>query len=316
MKSQGESPVWHPENRKPSEEEEIEEQNETEEKVEEEVSTESVEPEESTPSYESFADRLPNVKKVRNTRLIRRLTLIISIAAAAILILVYFISPLSKLSSVSVTGNKDTKTEDILADSKLIQGESLWEQYWNRSVNEKNIEKTLPRVKRASVTLNGINSFKISIEEYEVMALESLEGSYHPILENGKVLPDKLESPVSGMPVFENFSDEELIRELMESYNQLPNELKEAISEIKYAPSDSNKELVRIYMKDNNEVIVNISQLTEKMKYYTQVASQMEEPGVIDMEVGIFSYPHGNENKTNQTTESTVEDSEIPLEGY
>ena len=45
-------------------------------------------------------------------------------------------------------------------------------------------------------------------------------------------------------------------------------------------------------MNDGNRVIVNISDLSEKMAYYSQVAEQMDKPGIVDMEVGIFSYPY------------------------
>lgn len=305
MKSKGTAPVWQTE-------EESEKEEPTTEEVEGEAEaalpeTEKIpEPEAQHDTYESFADRLPNVKKVRNKLLIRRLTLIISIAVLIILVLVYFVSPLSKLSKITVSGNENTTTETIVADSKLKAGSPLWDQYWNRSVYEKNIVKTLPRVSKAVISFDGMNSFKISIQEYEVVATEAFEGSYYPILENGKILPDKLENQPGGMPVFENFEDEEIIKNLMVSYTQLSDELKEKISEIKYAPSESNKDLVNLYMRDNNRVLVNISQLAEKMKYYDQVAAQMSEAGVIDMEVGIYSYSFENEKKNNETSESTT----------
>ena len=74
----------------------------------------------------------------------------------------------------------------------------------------------------------------------------------------------------------------------MASYNKLPQEIKQGISEIKYAPSKTNKDLINVYMNDGNRVIVNISDLSEKMAYYSQVAEQMDKPGIVDMEVGIF----------------------------
>ncbi|MFD2387133.1 cell division protein FtsQ/DivIB [Enterococcus rivorum] len=112
--------------------------------------------------------------------------------------------------------------------------------------------------------------------------------------------------------MFENFQDESLIKELMISYADLSTEIKHGISEIKYAPSVTNKDLVSLYMNDGNRVLVNIPQLSEKMAYYPQVAKQMDEAGIIDMEVGIFSYPYGNES----TIESTNENSQSSDENY
>lgn len=309
LKSQGDRPAWD------AAKEEVEE-TVTEEQVLEDVSQEENLEEEQIDSenqqknsYESFADRLPNVKKIRNKRLYRRLTLIISIFMIAILIALYFVSPLSKLGAITVSGNQDIASQNIIQQSHLVKGDSLWGQFNDRKLCEEKIERQLPRVKKASISLSGLNSFKITVEEYKVVALEASNGEYHPILENGKILSEKTSAPESDLPIFANFKDQSIIKNLMDSYNQLPENIKENISEIRYSPSKVNKELVNLHMKDTNIVIVNISQMVEKMAYYDKVASQMEKHGTIDMEVGIFSYPFetdpSNEsgNETSQASE-------------
>lgn len=278
---------------------------ETEDSVVEEPETE----EKPKKTYESFADRLPKIKEVRNKRLYRRLTLIISVFLVAILIVLYFVSPLSKLGKISVTGSESVNSQQVIVQSKLEKGKSLWEQFGDRTIYEEKIKRQLPRVKKATISLSGINSFNIKIDEYKVVALESVNNVFHPILENGKILPEEMNAPISGMPVFQNFQDQSIIKNLMDSYKKLPEDTKQNISEIRYSPSNANKELITLHMKDANEVIVNISQLVEKMAYYGKVASQMEKPGIIDMEVGIFSYPFNNE-----TTEESVEESSQALE--
>ncbi|WP_086314006.1 cell division protein FtsQ [Enterococcus sp. 7F3_DIV0205] len=308
LKTQGDQPVWNPSvisNENTEQESEEDEEAEADDSHSEETETE----EKQKKTYESFADRLPKIKKIRNKRLYRRLTLIISVFFIAILIVLYFVSPLSKLGNVSVTGSKSVDSEKIIAQSKLEKGKSLWEQFGDRKIYEEKIKRQIPRVKQASISLNGINSFNIKIEEYKVVALESVNNIFHPILENGKILPEEMNAPVSGMPVFKNFKDQSIIKSLMNSYNKLPDDLKQNISEIRYAPSKANKELINLHMKDANEVIVNISQLEEKMAYYSKVASQMEKSGIIDMEVGIFSYPFNNGE-----TEESIEESSQALE--
>ncbi|WP_430607350.1 cell division protein FtsQ [Enterococcus sp. AZ170] len=278
--------------------------------TETEDSTEEPETEEKQKkTYESFADRLPKIKEVRNKRLYRRLTLIVSVFLIAILIVLYFVSPLSKLGSISVTGSVSVDNQQVIVQSKLEKGKSLWEQFGDRTIYEEKIKRQLPRVKKATISLSGINSLNIKIDEYEVVALESVNNVYHPILENGKILPEEMSAPISGMPVFQNFQDQSIIKNLMDSYKKLPEDIKQNISEIRYIPSNANKELITLHMKDANEVIVNISQLVEKMAYYGKVASQMEKPGIIDMEVGIFSYPFNNES-----TEESVDESSQALE--
>ena len=306
LKTQGDQPAWNP-SVVPDVIEVNEDETESADSKEKRPPENSELEEKQQKTYESFADRLPNIKKVRNTRLYRRLTLIVSVFLIAILIVLYFVSPLSKLGNIGVTGNKSVQSQNVIVQSKLEKGASLWEQFGDRKIYEERIKRQVPRVKKATISLNGINSFNIKVEEYSVVALESVDNIFHPILENGKILSEEMKAPISGMPVLRNFKDQEIIRNLINSYNKLSEEIKQSISEIRYAPSDANKELINLHMKDSNEVIVNISQLEQKMAYYSKVASQMEDPGIIDMEVGIFSYPFNN----GETEQSSEEESEV-----
>ena len=315
LKKHGDSPSWQPslvENEEVNSEEK-ETPDETKESNEEKIESKreiNDRKEKNKPIYESFADRLPNVKKERNKRMHRRLLLIISVFLIAILIVLYYISPLSKLGNITVSGNESVDANQVITQSKLEKNTGLWNQFWDRKIYEKNIVRRVPRVKSAGIVLNGLNSFKINIEEYKVVATESNEGIYHPILENGKILTEVESSPQSNMPVFQNFSDEAVIKQLITSYNKLPDDIKNSISEIRYEPSKTNKNLINLYMKDANKVIVNINQLNEKMAYYQQVAKQMTEPGVIDMEVGIFSYSF----EKKETDEDVKKNSEVSQE--
>lgn len=316
LKNQGDSPSWQPaliENeeteKEETETEASEKTNETEEEKSEPKSERDESKDKNKQTYESFADRLPNIKKERNKRLHRRLTLIISFFLVAILIVLYYVSPLSKLGNITVSGAEHVEKNQVITQSKLEKNASLWEQFWDRKIYENNIVRRLPRIKSASISLSGLNSFNISVKEHKVVAMESSDGAYHPILENGKILTEVESSPQSDMPVFQNFSDETIIKRLIVSYNKLPDDIKNNISEIRYEPSKSNKDLINLYMKDTNKVIVNIDQLSEKMAYYQQVSSQMTEPGVIDMEVGIFSYPL-EKKETSEESEENYEETQ------
>ena len=236
-------------------------------------------PQETVEEEEHFADRLPNVKKTRNKRLYRRLAFILTCLGTAILVALYFVSPLSRLSEVTVSGNKSVESQAIIQQSKLETGSGLWEQYSNRNYFSANIQKKFPIIKKANIKLNGIT------------------------------LAETTKAAESGKPIFENFKEDKLIPELMVSYNKLPQEIKQGISEIKYAPSKTNKDLINVYMNDGNRVIVNISDLSEKMAYYSQVAEQMDKPGIVDMEVGIFSYPY--EKESEETGSEVSEDSAV-----
>lgn len=259
----------------------------------------------------SFIDRLPNLKNYRNKVLYRRLSLIISILLIPLLFLIYYVSPLSKLEAVSISGNEVVSKEEILNDTQLEMNQHIWGQYWHRQTYIDQLKKEQPRIKSATIAFSGINTFDLSVTEYKEIALILTDGKYHPVIEDGTVLDETVESPTKNLPILEGFTDSTKIKELATEYNKLSPELQKAISEIKYTPRDTNKNLIQLNMNDGNQVIVNISNLATQMNFYAQVASEMEENGVIDMEVGIFSYPYSNndEEESEEGTEAGTEES-------
>lgn len=307
MQQQGEEPSWKPLLLKNEDEEEIEEPDTTEvSEPAEDAPTKEETPEEAPTEepkkkkYKSFADRLPNVKKTRNKLLYRRLITIVSILSIGILIVLYFISPLSKLEKIKISGNQQVTSQQLIEASKLTLGESLWKQFRSKAQYEANMQKKIPRVKKASIRFSGLNHFVIQVTEYQVVALAAADKGYAPILENGKILSETVTENPTALPIFQNFKENELIKILLKEYEQLPKERQASIISIQYTPSKANQERVELHMADSNKVIINASQLASKMQYYEQVKAQMEEPGIIDMEVGIFSYT----DKPEETAET------------
>jgi len=304
MNEKGEKASWEKEEEpKPDEEEEkidleLEEETKTSDKPKEEKppKEETPEQEEKEEERKSIAHELPKMKKSRNKKLIRRLSIITGISLTAILIMSYQISPLSRLSSIDVEGAANTEQAAIISGSKLQINQSVWGQFFNRGQYQKNIIANNVRVETAKISLAGINSFHIKVTEYTVKGYEKeAENKYLPILASGAVLTDEPVNEANrnqSLPILLNFQDRrEQIANLFVAFNHLPEEMQAKIRSIQLHPSGSNPDLVRISMDDGNLVIVSIEDIVDKMEYYQSVASQLTEPSVIDMEVGIFSYP-------------------------
>lgn len=252
-----------------------------------------------------FADRLPKVKYQRNNRLYRRMVLLILLLLIPLIGVVYYVSPLSKLAVVTVSGNQKVAATAIIKEAKFTTETDLWPQFFQSSTHLQQVKKAQPRVKSVSLAITKLNHFKIHVTEYQEVAVLAHDNKYSPILENGQVLTETMKNPTEKLPILENLADQKRITQVLAAYHGLSQELQEAVSQIKYEPTGSNKELLRLYMNDGNQVIVNISNMTSQMKYYSQVAKEMKEDGVIDMEVGIFSYPYGNDKKTESSTDAT-----------
>jgi cell division protein FtsQ len=71
----------------------------------------------------------------------------------------------------------------------------------------------------------------------------------------------------------------------------MPESVKNNISEIHNAKTKINPYRIKIDMNDGNKIIADTRTVDKKMKYYPSIASQMKKKGVIDLEVGAYSYP-------------------------
>ncbi len=254
----------------------------------------------------SFSDHLPNFKAYRDKKLRKRLLILVVIFLVPLLGSLYYISPLSKVSAVVVAENPLTPKEALIESSQIVKDERLWPQFFARQRIATAIEKANPRVKKATITLQQWNQLHLHVEEYSESAYLVKGNDYLPILENGTILQEPQKEVTKGRVIVENFTDETLILETLKQYKELPEEIQDAISQITYAPSKKNEELLTIFMNDGNQVIVGISKLADHMKYYLQVAKEMSEEGVIDMEVGIYSYSYpSNETEEEENTESS-----------
>lgn len=254
----------------------------------------------------SFSDHLPNFKAYRDKKLRKRLLILVVIFLVPLLGSLYYISPLSKVSAVVVAENPLTPKEALIESSQIVKDERLWPQFFARQRIATAIEKANPRVKKATITLQQWNQLHLHVEEYSESAYLVKGNDYLPILENGTILQEPQKEVTKGRVIVENFTDETLILETLKQYKELPEEIQDAISQITYAPSKKNEELLTIFMNDGNQVIVGISKLADHMKYYLQVAKEMSEKGVIDMEVGIYSYSYpSNETEKEENTKSS-----------
>ena len=261
--------------------------------------TEEQEPQERT----SFMERLPKIKAYRNKQLYQRLGLLILLFLIPLLATLYYISPLNALEKLTVTGNKHVATDVIIKDSELQLNKNLWHQYFSRDTAVSQIKDASPRIKEATIQLEHLNQLSIHVTEYSEVAILVKGKSYFPILENGVIVEEGKSEPEAGKLIFENFSDKDQILNTLKAYQSLSPEIQERISQVKYTPSKSNKQLLHVYMNDGNQVIVNISNMASQMKYYPQVVKEMDEKGIIDMEVGIFAYPYPDSENTTEPTE-------------
>lgn len=243
-------------------------------------------------------------------KVLQRYIPIVVINLIIILILGYFISPLSKVGTVSVEGNNAVYVQEIINESGIESGNSFIDTVQDRETIANNVTEQLEQVENTSVEVVGLNDITIQVEEFDTVSYIAQEGSYLRVLENGSVLDDVYDVSIGNQPVLSNFEEGEALNLMIEEISQLDAPILNLISEIELVESRSNPLFIRVFMNNGNRVLSSIPTFSEKIPFYPQMVQAVGgQQGVFDMEAGVYFIPFASDE--DEITEDTeVEESE------
>ncbi|MGV3010304.1 FtsQ-type POTRA domain-containing protein [Streptococcus thoraltensis] len=259
----------------------------------------------------------PKPKKVREKNPhFNRFIIVVSLGVLVLLFSAFMISPLSTSKTVIVSGQHFTNTTTIKQASGIKKDDYLVSVFMNRHQIEKSIVKKDPWVKDAKVNFELPNRFNIKVKEERIVAYRQEKDLYYPILSNGTVVKENVKKlPATFLSV--NLDTQKDVKEFIEARNSLAKRIRRNIQSVSKEESKSTDDLVRLTMYDGNTVIVPLSKIKERLPYYSQIASKMEAPAIIDMEVGIYvrneTVDDSEEQLKQHPNETSVETS-IPQE--
>ena len=204
---------------------------------------------------------------------------------------VYLLTPLAKQKIIEFSGNKNADQTLLFEKSQIQDRDYTLTTFLNRDRYLANMKAASPWVKDISMNYTFPTTFKVQVEEYQVLGYYVTEEDHYPILENGEVV----ETPVAAdqLPkayLTVRFSDRELVRQFVKQLGKIPSSVRDEIESVDLTPSKVTKDLVTLTMKDGTKVLVPVSQIKRKLPYYNQIRKLIEDDSVIDMEAGIYSY--------------------------
>jgi cell division protein FtsQ len=233
-------------------------------------------------------DRIPKLKEQRKQKANRRLIFYLSIFFLLLLCVIYFQSPLSNVSSITIEGNRNVATAEI----KKISGISTRTSFWK--IHNDSLEKKLEEhieIKNAEVHKVFPNKIVIEIEERKRVAYILKNEKFIPILENGMLLTKKHENVVpADAPILVHWKKAEDIQEMAKELKKLPSSIKNSISEIHHTPEPNDPLHITLFMNDGFEVSATIRNFSKKMLAYPSIVSKLDPTvkGVIHLEVGAY----------------------------
>lgn len=243
-----------------------------------------------------IGEDVQGIKKVRRVANRHRVLSLLLPFLAVIIVASYVISPLSKVDQVTISGNQEVSDAAVKDATGVKNGRFIWGLIDHANRVQTQAQQKNHQIKTVRIKATGLRSVQVSITENHILGLVSVHGQQHYLLSNGSQAP--VHGHMSNYVTYANFTGHvACLRKTARQIGQLPRSIREGISEVELSPTKASPERIKLYMNDGNLVIANIPTLGRKMKYYPSIASTMSGNGVVNLQVGAYSYPYGNNQK-------------------
>lgn len=237
-----------------------------------------------------FDFNLPKLKQKRQKRLKLHMTVLLTFFGSIALIMLLFVLPFSRVNKIQINNADRYLKQEIIKASNLNYYESLFFLYPKTSQLEQKITNKVGDVKQTAISYEP-GKVVIDVKTYPVIAYILKNNKYYKLSTSGvaaKVAEDKTSG---NYPIFYGGSSTQ-IKKMTKQLRMISVKIRNAISEIHFTPTKADPGKVHLYMNDGNEVIAKTATFAKKMQYYPGIAASMEQKGVVDLEVGAYSYPY------------------------
>ena len=289
-----------------SEEDEVQD-SESESEVEEQEEVQEQEEEQEEEEVEQLEPPKVPIEKIHWYRALP----VLVTSSLIFLVSLYFLTPLATMKTIEFTGNKVVSQEELRSSSKIDQRDYTVTVYKNRHHYEQNLKASSPWIENVEMTYQFPLTFKVDVQEYNILGYLQKDSKYYPILTSGEYVKNEVAAdalPEERMDV--TFSDAGLIKEFVQQLKNVPDSIKKSMRRVDLTPSKVTEDLVTITMSDEHQILVPISHIAKKLPYYEGIHPQLEVPSVVDMEAGIFSYAQGTENEVIHEVSNDAQDTE------
>lgn len=244
-------------------------------------------------SARHIGENMQGIKAVRGAANRHRVLSLVIPFLVVLLVALYVVSPLSKVENVQIKGNQEVKNSAIQEATGVHKGRYIWGLVDHANKIQTQAQKRNHQIKSVRIRATGPRSVVVTIKENSIIGLVTINDQQHYLLSNGNQA--SIHGQASNYVTYANFGGHAgCLRKTACQIGDLPRSIREGISEVQLAPTKSSPERVKLYMNDGNLVIANIPTLSKKMRYYPSIVSTMNGNGVVNLQVGAYSYPYGN----------------------
>lgn len=247
-----------------------------------------------------------NKQKIKNK--LNSSTYIILPIVIVLGILIYLVSPISKINQIKISGNGYVPVNEIKNDLNINSGDSIFKVFGHKKKINENVAKKDHRIKSIAFHFSGFNNLTIKVTPYREIGYETKGKNQYLILENGNVTNIAVKDPKDDkMPYIVKFNDRAKLRKMIQKYLKLPKDIRDNVRVISFSPTKVYADELHVYMRDGNRIIILMSDFNKKMGFYRSIATQLKTKSIINLEVGAYSYPISDQkNETKKSTTKTT----------
>lgn len=228
-----------------------------------------------------------------------------------ILILIYMFTPLSKISSVEISGNDNTSKNQI---NKAINVKDNSRMYTYSTTNAQNKLEESTLIKNAEVKKHFPNKLTVKVSEKQIVGLTKKKDKYVPVLEDGTELEDYDGNATDNGPILEGFEKDKK-EKIIQALSEMPAKVRGMIAEIKFDSQENAQNQIKLFTTDDIQILGNLNTIGKKMKYYPQMSQSLErdesgelkKAGYIDLSVGASFIPYSGGSTTKSSSDQNVD---------
>jgi len=239
-----------------------------------------------------------------------------SLILLILLFLIYMFTPLSRISHINISGNKNLSNQQVENALDVKPGSRMYTYSKRKGIN--NLEQN-PLVKNVEIKKHLPNTLNVHVTENNVVGIVKDKNKYTPIIEGNKELKDYKGDIAGSGPILDGFKGSDKSN-MVKALSNMSSEVRDTIAEISYAPEANKQSRILLYMKDGMQVVADYKTVADKLKYYPQMSQSLNKDdsgnlqtqGYIDLSVGASFIPYNesssNNSKSNQDLQQKTQE--------
>ena len=214
------------------------------------------------------------LRKDKRKRKLKRKIKVVLILFVMLLIAGYFVSDISRVHDINMTGLQEVSKDDIEKSISVHEGDIVL--FVNTGKIEDEIAK-MPFIKKVKVTKSLLGSVQIEVEEAQKVAYCVIDKKTYVIDELGNVseTDDKdLIASLQSTPQITKFKDLQLLKEFAKKYVNIPEIIKSQTSDIIYDPQKADETRLKFIMDDGKILYLRIEDMVEQLNKFDYEANK------------------------------------------